>query len=119
MFFLATNFTYIFDPYYTYNTGDEYQGAMNTSGLRDEKLMGLTKDLRETPSNDMQGYLDKWMNFQLYWAQVLPMDPLYSNVYFDISRMDLNNYFANNYWSWSVAILYATLGETPAVTTTP
>lgn len=119
MFFLATNFTYIFDPYYTYHTGDEYQGAMNTSGLRDEELMRLAKDLRETQSNDMQGYLDKWMNFQLYWAQVLPVDPLYSNVYFDISRMDLNNYFANNYWSWSVAILYATLGEAPAATAAP
>ena len=119
MFFLATNFTYIFDPYYTYNTGDEYQGAMNTSGLRDEKLMGLAQDLRETESTDLTGYLDKWMNFQLYWAQVLPADPLYSNVYFDISRMDLNNYFANNYWSWSVAILYATLGEVPAETPVP
>jgi peptide/nickel transport system substrate-binding protein len=118
MFFLATNFTYIFDPYYTYNTADEYQGAMNTSGLRDEQLMNLAKDLRETESNDMQGYLDKWMNFQLYWAQVLPCVPLYSNMYFDISRVDLNNYFANNYWSWSVAILYATLGA-PAATTAP
>jgi len=119
MFFLATNFTYIFDPYYTYHTGDEYQGAMNTSGLRDAELMNLTRDLRETKSDDMQGYLDKWMNFQLYWAQVLPMVPLYSNMYYDISRMDLNNYFANNYWSWSVAILYATLGEAPEATPAP
>jgi len=111
MFFLATNFPYIYDPYYYFNTADEYQGVMNTSGLRDEELQELAVQLRETASTEIDTYEENWMDFQRRFIELEPIIPLYSNVYYDIMSPDLNNYYANNYWSWSVAILYATIGD--------
>ncbi len=117
IFFLATNFPYIYDPYYYVNTADEFQGVMNTTGLRDEELMDLAVKLRETPSNDLETYRQRWMDFQTKFVALEPIIPLYSNVYYDVMRPDLENYFANNYWSWSVAVLYATIGDGTAEAT--
>ena len=113
MFFLATNFSHIFDPYYAYNTADAYQGLNNTSGLKDEKLMQLADELRRVDPGDTETYMAKWMEFQLYWVEVLPLVPLYSNAYFDFYRPDMYNYTASMYSSWADAILYATIGEPP------
>lgn len=117
MFFLATNFSYIYDPYYYVNTADAYQGVMNTTGLRSEELMQLAVNLRKTPSADLETYMQRWMDFQRKFVELEPIIPLYSNMYFDIIRQDLQNYVANNYWSWSVAILYATIGGDEAAVT--
>ncbi len=121
MFFLASNFSYIFDPYYTYSTDDVYQGTFNTSGLKDEKLMELADEMRRVDSEDTEGYKAKWLEFQTYWAEKLPMVPLYSNIYFDFYRPDLYNYQASAYASWAAAVIYATF-EAPveeAAETTP
>lgn len=109
LFFLGTNFTYVFDPYYSYQTGDEYQGAMNmnTSGLLDERLLALANRLRQTEPGNRYIYLARWMAFQRYWAEVLPMVPLYSNIYSDIYAPWITNYRPERYWNWGTAILYA------------
>ncbi len=108
MFFLASNFSYIFDPYYTYSTDDVYQGTFNTSGLKDEKLMELADEMRHVTAGDTETYKAKWLEFQTYWVEKLPMVPLYSNVYFDFYRPDLYNYQVSAYSSWAAAVLYAT-----------
>ncbi|NLZ89429.1 MAG: ABC transporter substrate-binding protein [Clostridiales bacterium] len=107
--FLGSNFTYIFDPYYTYHTGDKYQGVMNTSGLRDEKLLQLARELREVPPGDRKAYLEKWFAFQDHWVEALPLVPLYSNIYSDAFTSRLKNYNPDKHWSWAIAILYSTL----------
>ncbi len=111
MFFVATNFSYIFDPYYTYHTADEYQGVMNRSGLRDEQLMQLALEMSKTAPDDIEAYAEKWLEFQTRFVEVLPLVPLYSNVYFDYFRNDLYNYSVMAYSTWSSAILYATFEE--------
>ena len=108
MFFLASNFSYIFDPYYTYSTDDVYQGTFNTSGLKDEKLMELADEMRHVTAGDTETYKAKWLEFQTYWVEKLPMVPLYSNVYFDFYRPDLYSYQVSAYSSWAAAVLYAT-----------
>lgn len=107
MIFLASNFSYIFDPYYDFNTDEVYQGIVNTSGLRDEKLMGLARDMRETEPQDLRGYVKKWLAFQEKFVELMPMVPLYSNVYFDLSTADLEGYNINGISNWSSAIMYA------------
>ena len=72
LFFLATNFTQVFDPYYNYHTDDAYQGVYNRSGLKDEKLMELAKAMRETTPGDSKAYLEAWQNFIAYWQEVMP-----------------------------------------------
>ncbi len=118
---LATNFHYVFDPYYTFSDEDLYQGVHNTTGIRDAKLMKLTEAMRRVTPGDREAYLAKWMDFQKYWVQELPMAPLYSNVYFDFFRADLQNYLINASNTWAAALLYSYLGEPrePAPTAEP
>lgn len=109
MFFLASNFNYVFDPYLTYHTDDAYQGVWNRSGLKDEHLMMLAEKLRQVEAGNKDEYKSKWIAFQKYWVEVLPAVPLYSNNYFDFYTDALENYSINSYSTWAHAILSATL----------
>lgn len=111
MFFLASNFSYVFDPYFTYSVSPALQGVLNTSGLTDSTLMELARSMRETEPGDEQAYIEKWLDFQAYWVDVLPMVPLYTNLYYDFFNTRLKDYYANAYQSWAVAIVYADVGE--------
>lgn len=114
MFFMASNFNYIFDPYYDFNTDDVYQGMINTSGLRDEELMALALDMRLTDPTDLRGYVVKWLAFQERFAELMPMVPLYSNVYFDFYTDQLKGYDVSGNPGWALAVPYAYFGEPSA-----
>lgn len=105
--FLASNFGPVFDPYFSYQTGDSCQACLNTSGLLDEDLLALARDLRQTAPMDRAAYLAKWQAFQARWAELLPLLPLYSNLYVDGFTAKLRNYHPERYHSWAEAILYA------------
>lgn len=111
VFFLATNFTHVFDPYYDFNTAPAYQGVYNKTGLLDDQLMALTDAMRHVEGGDTETYLERWMAFLTYWQECMPMVPLYSNAYYDVFIPDLANYYANAHWSWSAAIVYSYFGE--------
>lgn len=107
LLFLGSNFPFVFDPYYTYHKDAQYQGAFNTSGVQDDTLFQKAKELRETPSGNKALYLDRWLDFQRAWVQVLPLLPLYSNTYYDAFTPRLRNYHPEAHSSWAIAILYA------------
>ncbi len=111
MFFLGSNFLDVFDPYYDYNTADIYQGAVNTSGLKDEELMALAWDMRTTQAAERQEYAHKWLAFQERWIEMMPLVPLYSNVYFDFYTNYLQDYNVTETTSWALSIPYAWIGE--------
>lgn len=111
MFYMASNFGFVFDPYYDFNTADVYQGMVNTSGLKDEELMNLARDMRETDPADYRAYVDKWIVFQQKFAELMPMVPLYSNLYLDMHTDRLMNYDILGNTGWSYAILYAYIGD--------
>lgn len=114
LFFMASNFNYIFDPYYDFHTADEFQGMLNTSGLRDEELMARAFELRQTPPAEMDEYIEDWLHFQERFVEVLPLVPLYSNVYFDFYTETLQNYNITLHSSWAQALPYAYFGEPEA-----
>lgn len=111
MLYLASNFVYVFDPFYDYHTDDMYQGLVNSSGLKDAELMELALDMRKTPTNEIRQYVEKWLRFQQRWVEVMPMVPLYSNIYFDFYANDIQDYDVAAYPGWSIAIPYAYVGE--------
>ncbi|WP_346026700.1 ABC transporter substrate-binding protein [Beduinella massiliensis] len=112
MFYMATNFVLVFDPYAIYNAGEDYNGAlMNTTGYVDKNLQKLALDMRQTEVGDYLSYCKKWVAFQEYWNSVLPAVPLYSNVYFDFYTTKLQDYAATSNQTWADAILYAWLGD--------
>lgn len=107
MLFLASNFDYVFDPYYTYHAGEGYQGVMNRSGLCDEHLQALARTLRETRPRDRETFLKNWIAFQDYWTDVMPLLPIYSSTYHDAFNAKLTNYHPERFHSWADAIIYA------------
>ena len=113
MFFLASNFGSVFDPYYDFHTGDEFQGQLNATGLRDEELMNLALQMRTTNPADARKYVEAWIEFQHRFAELMPVAPLYSNVYFDFFPLDLQDYNIMQHPSWAPALLYAWFGDAP------
>ncbi|HOQ63461.1 MAG TPA: hypothetical protein PKZ39_05790, partial [Clostridia bacterium] len=103
------NFTHLFDPTDTYLVGEQYQGTMNTSGVQDEKLAQLAENITHAQPGNRDTYLSRWMEFQAYWSEVLPMIPLYGNTYHDLFVSGLVGYYPQFYWNWGSAILYAEL----------
>ncbi|MBQ5795586.1 MAG: hypothetical protein IIW14_06285, partial [Kiritimatiellae bacterium] len=111
LMYLATNFAIVFDPYYTFNTADVYQGELNTSGIVDEKLMKLAEELRQTDPGDEETFTARWLELMQRFSDVLPTLPIYSNIYYDFFDTTLMNYAPNAHWSWPSAILYAYFAE--------
>lgn len=109
MFYLASNFDLVYDPYYSFHPGEEYQGVRNTTGIDDELLLEMAAKLRATEVGANDEYLAKWLELQIRYAQVLPTYPLYSNAYFDVYTNWLVDYNPNVYHTWSTAIIYADL----------
>ncbi|MDL2318105.1 hypothetical protein LJC74_03295 [Eubacteriales bacterium OttesenSCG-928-A19] len=86
----------------------------NTSGLRDTELMELARDMRDThPQNDRE-YIEKWLAFQARWIELMPMVPLYTNIYYDFYTDAVQGYNIDLYSSWALAIPYVTVGEAAA-----
>lgn len=111
LMYLATNFAMVFDPYYTFHTDDMYQGALNTSGIADEKLMELALNLRRTPAGQEETYIERWVELMKHYSDLLPTLPIYSNVYYDFFANDLMQYEPNSHWGWASAILYSYFAE--------
>ena len=87
----------------TYLVGAEYQGTMNTSGVQDPRLAELAANItRDNPGNRF-AYLRRWMEFQRYWAEVLPMIPLYGNTYYDLYRWKCG--FGDSYYPCTYGLL--------------
>lgn len=108
-FFLASNFTYIFDPYYDFNISEAYQGLINPTGLRDYGLMEQARKMRDTPPMELRTYVEHWLDFQQRFVELMPMVPLYSNVYHDVFTDDLKGYDISGSASWALSILRAHL----------
>lgn len=112
MFYMASNFTLVYDPYVMFSDDASYEGALvNTTGYEDSRLEALALDMRQTEVGDYLSYCKKWVAFQEYWNSVLPAVPLYSNVYFDFYTTKLQDYAATSNQTWADAILYAWLGD--------
>ena len=111
MFFLANNFYYLFDPYFDYNTDDVYQGTVNVSGLKDEQLMNLGKELTQTTPGDMRAYVEKWLVFQNRWVEMMPMVPLFSNRYYDFRADNVQGYYVSEQSSWVQTLPEVYIGE--------
>ena len=111
LMYLATNFAQIFDPYFTFNTDEAYQGTLNTSGIADKKLMDLAYELRATTPGDEDQYSERWLDLMKHYSDLLPTLPIYSNVYYDFFATDLMDYAPNAHWAWASAIIYSYMAE--------
>lgn len=114
LIYLATNFNVVFDPSVTFSVADASIGESNRTGILDEELYNLAVDMRRTEPGDTLSYCRKWIEFQKRFADVLPIIPVYSNVYFDFYTAHLQNYDVTESISWADEILGCVMDEIPA-----
>lgn len=108
---LATNFSAVFDSYYSYHTDEQYMGTSNVNFIKEENLMRLVDEMRKTPSSDKEAYSKKWLKFQKEWNKLLPDVPLYSDEYHVFYSSKVKNYEIDAFWEFQQAILYSYIEE--------
>jgi len=106
LFFYSYNFSYLFDPVYKMNPNEASLGIANKTGVQDEVLFALAKELRDTPAFDRDAYAVKWLAFQQQFVQVLPLLPLYSSTYFAFYSDRLLTYTPDEHSGWALSAPY-------------
>ena len=109
MLYLATNFEMAYDPSALFMEGY----GLNVSGVKDEELVQLALDMRRTEEGDLLTYCTKWVRFLERFAEIEPMIPIYSNVYYDFHAPVLQNYQITQNITWSDAIISSFLSDVP------
>ncbi len=107
MAFLASNFDVMFDPSPIFAPG----AASNTTGINDQELYDLAADMKKTEQGDLLTYCQKWIKFLKKFAELEPIIPVYSNVYYDFYPDVLQEYHINTNISWSEAIVEAYMSD--------
>lgn len=97
------SFNWTLDPVYL-------SYGYNTNFLLDERMDQISMDMVYAISpDDREGYLAKWQEYIIYWNELLPDLPLYSNIYHTVYRDWLLDYDSDDYFSFQYAILYASI----------
>lgn len=110
MFNLATGYNGgVYDESYNWTTDPEYiEQGMNVQHLYDKELDKLSMDMvYGVEPGDEATYLSQWEKYIIRWNELLPMVPLYSNIYVTVYPNTIDNYAEDSFWGFERAILYA------------
>ena len=110
MFNLATGYNGgVYDESYNWTTNPEFiEQGYNVQHLYDKELDKLSMDMvYGVEAGDEATYLSLWEKYIIRWNELLPMVPLYSNVYVSVYPNTIDNYAEDSFWGFERAILYA------------
>ena len=110
MFNLATGYNGgAYDESYNWTTDPEYiEQGYNVQHLYDKELDKLSMDMvYGVEPGDEATYLSLWEKYIIRWNELLPMVPLYSNIYVTVYPNTIDNYAEDSFWGFERAILYA------------
>lgn len=110
MFNLATGYNGgVYDESYNWTTDPEYiEQGYNVQHLYDKELDKLSMDMvYGVEPDDEATYLSLWEKYIIRWNELLPMVPLYSNIYVTVYPNTIDNYAEDSFWGFERAILYA------------
>lgn len=110
MIYLATNFGMVYDPTSNFDP-KENDTVSNTTGLKDQKLYDLALAMRQTKPGEVETYTERWKAYQERWTEMIPLIPVYSNLYYDFFVPALQDYHGDSEYGWAEAILGAYLGD--------
>ena len=111
MIFIATNFDLLFDPAASFDPDDAQTGRTNRTAIEDEELYNLALEMNRTEPEDTIGYVQKWLEFQQRFQEVVPSIGVYSNIYFDFYTAHLTDYDITANVSWAQAIVGAYMND--------
>ena len=107
MFYLGDDFNIEFDPQLFFLAGDPNGPEEDTLAWAHTQLAEYARQMCETVPSDALGFVKKWITFQEQLSDMLPLIPVYSNVYFDFYTSDLTDYDILKYITWGDAIVPA------------
>lgn len=110
MFNLATGYNGgVYDEAYNWTTNPEYiEQGYNVQHLYDKELDKLSMDMvYGVEPGDEATYLSLWEKYVIRWNELLPMVPLYANIYVTVYPNTIDNYAEDSFWGFERAILYA------------
>lgn len=116
MLYLGDNFNISFDPSwffpnYLEETDDiealKDMDVSNSLPLVSTLMHALAVDMARTEPYDVPGYMLKWLDFQHRLSDLLPVLPVYIDVYFDFYTRELHNYLIESNIAWGTAIVPA------------
>ena len=111
LYFLSSNFDFPFDPSVKFTMNEAGEPVWGETGIADEELYELALAMRYTEAGNLGEYVEKWLEFQKRFAEVLPMLPLYSNMYYDFYTEALKDYDIVPFPTWGQAIVPAHIAE--------
>ncbi|MBQ8082536.1 MAG: ABC transporter substrate-binding protein [Clostridia bacterium] len=111
MIYLGTNFDVVFDPSAHFQPGENGTPTWNYTEAADEELYELAVSMRQTEPGDVLTYCQRWLIFQQRLAEVEPIIPIYSNVYFDVYPRILHQYNIAANAAWPQAIVASYLSD--------
>ena len=111
MYFLTSNFDILFDPSVKFAMNDAGEQVWSETGIADEELYEAAVAMRSTEPGELLEYVENWLEFQERFGEVLPMIPLYSNVYFDFYPRVLHDYNIASNVAWSQAVVEAYMAD--------
>ena len=109
MYFLGSNFSKVFDPSVIFNADERNTSVSDLTRVADQQLFDKALAMRSVRAGDAAGYFDAWCAFQTRFGEVMPLLPLYSNLYADLGGSRLMAYSLVGRRDWTEAILYASL----------
>lgn len=110
MFNLATGYNGgVYDESFNWTLDPKYiEQGLNVQHLYDKELDKLSMDMvYGVEPGDEATYLSLWEKYIIRWNELLPMVPLYSNVYVSVYPNTIDNYAEDSFWGFERAILYA------------
>ena len=107
MFYLGDDFNIEFDPQLFFLAGDPDAAKEDTLAWAHAQMAKYARLMCETVPSDALGFVRKWITFQEKLSDLLPLIPVYSNVYYDFYTSDLMNYDIIKYITWGDAIVPA------------
>lgn len=107
LFYLGDDFNIEFDPQLFFLAGDPTAPEEDTLAWTHSQMAEYARLMCETPPDDALSFVKKWIVFQEHLSDMLPVIPVYSNVYFDFYTSDLTNYDIIKYITWGDAIVPA------------
>ena len=105
MFYIGDDFNIEFDPQLFFLAGDPEAPYEDTLAWAHTQMREYAHKMCETEPDDALDFVKKWITFQEQLSDLLPLIPVYSNVYFDFYTSDLTNYDILYYITWGDAIV--------------
>ena len=105
--YLGDNFNVSFDPALFFAADEAEEAEEDSLPAVYRTLYDLSLDMDRTEPKDILGYMEKWITLQEQLTDLLPLIPVYSNVYFDFYTRELDDYWIEENISWAKAIVPA------------